>query len=263
MVEAAKKKLTSEELIVFKRNLAEQMIENAQKKTKDKNDKTLGLQPSEWAYIESLRAGYEFENFRLAYEADNGLYNAVLEQIDKGSKDDETGAATTFGGMLTLRTVFDIYNYYQHKTFGEYLKDMPAAGNMALTIKERETLRIIPANKKFTDFNTEDFRLLYDTLLPRHIENSKTTILEAFAREDSRKGPKRASSVVLSGDLFPKYKGAVNEINTILTRQKGLDALTLPTEHKGLDFMRTDDSQNKTQAPKSNKQMPVPVQNSR
>lgn len=240
MVEAAKKKLTNEELIVFKRNLAEQMIENAAEKSKGKGDKLLGLSKSEWGYIESLRAGYDFENFRQAYEDDNGLYAAVIDQIDKGSRDEREGAATTFGGMQTLRTVFDIYKQYQKQTFGEYISAPPAVGDMALTAEERQKLSIIPAEKRMTDLTTSDFMLIYNTLLPRHIENSKKRIVQALEREDARKGPKRASNVVLSSDLFPKVKGALNEINIILTRNMGVEALTLPNEHKGLEFLRVD-----------------------
>lgn len=246
MVEAAKKKLTNEEFVIFKRNLAEQMIENAAAKSKNKADKTLGLSPSEWVYIESLRSGYNFENFRQAYEAEHGLYAAVIEQIDKGSRDEKEGAATTFGGMQTLRTVFDIYQQNQKKTFGDYLHNTPVAGNMALTSEERQKLNAIPASKPMTELSTDDFMLMYNTLLPRHIEESKKQIIQALEREDARKGPKRASNVVLSSDVFPKVKGALNEINIILTRNMGVEALTLPNEHKGLEFMRVDADKDKS-----------------
>lgn len=240
MVEAAKKKLNDEDLIKFKRNLAEQMIENAAAKCKDPSDPKLGLSKSEWSYIESLRGGYDFENFRLAYEDDDGLYAAVIAQIDKGARDKRTGAATTFGGMQTLRTVFDIYINFQKQTFGDYLKAPGLENDMVLTAKEREALSAIPEDKPMTELSTADFMLIYNTLLPRHIENAKADIIEALEREDSRKGPKRAAHVVLGSDLFPKYKGAVNKINIILTRNMGLDPLTLPNEHNGLEFLRVD-----------------------
>ena len=236
MVEAARKKLSSEEFMTFKRNLADQMLENAAKKCKDKNDRKFGLPGSEFDYINNLKADYDFDNFRTAYDDENGLYIAVLRDIERGGKDKETGAATTFGAMRTLRKVFDIYEKYQYATFGEFLND-DRFEDLKITPEERTKLSAISENKAFTEFGVSDFMLMYQTLLPRQVENSKKEILEAYRRESNRKGTKRADSVVLASDLFPGVKGAVNEINIIL-RRKAIEALTLPTEHNGLSFER-------------------------
>ncbi len=236
MVEAARKKLSSEEFMTFKRNLANQMLENAQQKCKDKNDRKFGLPSSEFDYINNLKADYDFDNFRSAYDGDDGLYNEVLKDIERGGKDKETGAATTFGAMRTLRKVFDVYENYQYATFGDFVRSEKYE-HLKLTPEEKAKLSTIPENRVFTELTKDDFMLLYKTLLPRQVENSKKEILEAFRRETNRKGPKRADSVVLSSDLFPGVKGAVNEINIILKRN-GIEALTLPTEHNGLDFAR-------------------------
>lgn len=236
MVEAARKKLSSEEFMTFKRNLANQMLENAQQKCKDKNDRKFGLPSSEFDYINNLKADYDFDNFRSAYDGDDGLYNEVLKDIERGGKDKETGAATTFGAMRTLRKVFDIYENYQYATFGDFIRSEKYE-HLKLTPEEKAKLSTIPENRVFTELTKDDFMLLYKTLLPRQVENSKKEILEAFRRETNRKGPKRADNVVLSSDLFPGVKGAVNEINIILKRN-GIEALTLPTEHNGLDFAR-------------------------
>ena len=64
MVEAARKKLTAEEFIEFKYRLADQMIENAKNKCKDKSDKTYGLSKSERDFISGLKTARNFENFR-------------------------------------------------------------------------------------------------------------------------------------------------------------------------------------------------------
>lgn len=250
MVESAKKKLTDEELRLFKRNLADQMIENAAAKNKDAPN--YGLSKSEMAYISSLRAGYQFENFRLAYEDDNGLFAAVNQQIDRGSRDKKEGAAITFGGMQTLRTVFDIYIQYQNQTFGDYLNAPQSNSLMSLTDEEREKLREIPSNKPMTQLDTADFMLIYNTLLPRHIEKNKADIIQALERENTRKTPKRAENVVISADLFPRIKGDIIEINTILTRNMGIEALTLPTEHKGLTWMGSNANNQPSQAGNSN-----------
>ena len=236
MVEAARKKLSSEEFMTFKRNLANQMLENAQQKCKDKNDRKFGLPSSEFDYINNLKADYDFDNFRSAYDGDDGLYNEVLKDIERGGKDKETGAATTFGAMRTLRKVFDVYENYQYATFGDFVRSEKYE-HLKLTPEEKAKLSTIPENRVFTELTKDDFMLLYKTLLPRQVENSKKEILEAFRRETNRKGPKRADNVVLSSDLFPGVKGAVNEINIILKRN-GIEALTLPTEHNGLDFAR-------------------------
>ncbi len=230
MVEAARKKLTTEEFIEFKYRLADQMIENAQEKCKDKNDKTYGLSKSERDFIGGLRTARNFENFRQAYE--DGLYGRVLDQIDIGSKDSEKGAAITFGSMKALRSVFDIYFNHHEESFGQRLEDI----RETLSSEEYEKLRAISPSKKLGDLSPADFVLIYDTLLPRHIENAEKDILQAYARELTR-NPKRADGVVLSSDLFPRYKGAVNEINITLSRS-GIDTLTLPLEHKGLEFAR-------------------------
>jgi hypothetical protein len=230
MVEAARKKLTTEEFIEFKYRLADQMIENAQEKCKDKNDKTYGLSKSERDFIGGLRTARNFENFRQAYE--DGLYGRVLDQIDIGSKDSEKGAAITFGSMKALRSVFDIYFNHHEESFGQRLEDI----RETLSSEEYEKLRAISPSKKLGDLSPADFVLIYDTLLPRHIENAEKDVLQAYARELKRK-PQRADGVVLSSDLFPRYKGAVNEINITLSRS-GIDTLTLPLEHKGLEFAR-------------------------
>lgn len=266
MVEAARKKLSSEEFMTFKRNLADQMLENAAKKCKDKNDRKLGLPGSEFDYINNLKADFDFDNFRSAYDDENGLYNEVLKDIERGGKDKETGAATTFGAMRTLRTVFDIYEKYQYKTFGDFLKD-ERFEQLKVTPEERAKLSSIPENKVFTEFGTSDFMLLYQTLLPRQVETAKKEILEAYRRESRRNGPKRADNVVLSSDLFPGVKGAVNEINIIL-RRKGIEALTLPTEHNGLDFARPQGFDAALEAEKAAKNPPreaasVPAKNGR
>ena len=138
--------------------------------------------------------------------------------------------------MRTLRKVFDVYENYQYATFGDFVRSEKYE-HLKLTPEEKAKLSTIPENRVFTELTKDDFMLLYKTLLPRQVENSKKEILEAFRRETNRKGPKRADSVVLSSDLFPGVKGAVNEINIILKRN-GIEALTMPTEHNGLDFAR-------------------------
>lgn len=230
MVEAARKKLSKEEFIEFKFRLADQMIENAQEKCKDKNDRTFGLSKSERDFIDGLKKARNFDNFRQAYE--DGLYGRVLDQIDIGSKDSEKGAAITFGSMKALRSVFDIYFNHHDEYFGQRLENI----RDTLNSEEYEKLRAISPDKKLGDLSTEDFILIYDTLLPRHIENAEKDILQAYARELKRQ-PRRADGVVLASDLFPRAKGAVNEINIALSRS-GIDNLTLPLEHKGLEFAR-------------------------
>ena len=241
MVDAARKKLTNEEFLDFKYRLAEQMLKNAKEKCKDPSDKNLGLSKSEMDYIGGLKTGRDFENFRLAYEADNGLYAKVIDQIDKGSKDSEKGAATTFGSMRALRTVFDIYFDHHNESFGKRLEDIKST----LTPEEYAALQNIPANKKVGELSPSEFMLIYDTILDSHIKRAEEDILRAYERETKRK-PQRADAVVLSSDLFPRAKGALTEINIILTRN-GIDTLTLPTEHKGLEFAKPDNSNQNTQ----------------
>ena len=249
MVEAARKKLTAEEFIVFKCRLADQMIENAQNKCKDKSDTTFGLSKSERDFISGLKTARNFENFRQAY--DDGLFNRVTDQIDKSSKDAEKGAATTFGSMKALRTVFDMYFGHQEETFAERLS--------GLTPEEREALKSIPPSKKMGDLNTSDFVLIYDTILERHINDAEKDIYQAFAREIKRR-PQRADAVVLSSDLYPRAKGAVNEINIMLSRN-GIDTLTLPLEHKGLEYTRPAELNQPAQPAPAPVNQPQPIVN--
>lgn len=240
MVEAARKKLSTEEFLEFKYRLADQMIKNAKEKCKNPDDKNYGLSKSEMDFICGLKTGRDFENFRLAYEADDGLYARVIDQIDKGSKDSEKGAATTFGSMRALRSVFDIYFNHHNEDFGKRLEDIKPT----LSAEEYEKLKLIPANKKVGELSTAEFMLIYDTILDSHIKRAEEDILRAYERETKRK-PQRADSVVLASDLFPRAKGALNEINIILNRN-GIDTLTLPTEHKGLEFARPVTTQQNT-----------------
>ena len=248
MVEVARKKLSTEEFVTFKYRLADQMLENAQNKCKDKSDPNFGLSKSERDFISGLKTAKNFDNFRIAYE--DGLYGRVLDQIDIGSKDSEKGAATTFGSMRALKSVFDIYFGHHDKTFGQRLAEIKET----LPQEEYEKLLAISPDKKMVDLSTQDFVLIYDTILDRHIQNAETDILQAYSRELKRK-PRRADGIVLASDLFPRAKGAVNEINITLSRN-GIDTLTLPLEHKGLEFARPDEL-NEIQQTNTNQQQPL------
>ena len=233
MVEAARKKLSNEEFVLFKKRLAEQMLENAEKKNPGKEHS--GLPKSEYDYIQTMRSGYDFENFRSAYDAEGGLYTTVLSRIEEGGANAEKGAAITFGAMRTLRSVFDLYIKNQNGTFGEALAKT-AGSRYPLTKEEIAALSIIPAGKPMMDLNTDDFMAIYRVLEPRQVKLAEEDILAAYRRELKRK-PQRADTIVLTSDLFPKVKSEVNGINIYLGRE-GIDTLTLPNEHSGLSFAR-------------------------
>lgn len=239
MVEAARKKLSSEDFNLFKKRLGEQLLENAAKKN-GSDKKYFGLPKSEYDYIQNLKKGYEFGNFKDAYEDDGGLYTTTLHKIEEGAADSKEGAATTFGAMGTLRDVFDIYMKYQHETFGCFL-EQGTSGRRQFTKEELEALKAIPANKPMMELSKADFMTIYSVLLPRRIEDAKKDIYEAYKRELKR-NPKRADGVILGSDVFPRYKSEVNGINIYLTRN-GIDTLTLPNEHNGLEFARPEQLQ--------------------
>ena len=121
------------------------------------------------------------------------------------------------------------------------------------------------SSKKLEHLNIQEFVLLYDTILQRHINNAEHDILQAYARELKRT-PRRADGIILSSDLFPRAKGAVNEINITLSRY-GIETLTLPLEHKGLEFARPEninEGANPTRSNTNNNSIVPPVnQNSR
>jgi len=220
MVEAARGKLSDEEFITFKRNLAAQMLENAKDKKLDK---------SELTYIKTLTAAYDFESFRVASD---DLIERVNADIAKGAQNEETGAALAMGAMHTLRSVFDLYFKHNDETVSERLQDLVKQGLM--TPEERQALNAIPQSIKIGEMSPAHFMTIYETLLPRQVEKTNKDILQAFNREFKNK-VRRAPGVVLTADLFPKAKGAVAGIN-ILLRQSGIDALTLPLEHNGLYY---------------------------
>ena len=235
MVEAARKKLNHEEFVLFKKRLADQMLENSEKKNPGKARS--GMEKSEYDFVQTLRSGYDFENFRSAYDAEGGLYTTVLSRIEEGGANAEKGAAITFGAMRALRSVFDLYVKNQHETFGEALAKSTGSNNKyALTKEEVLALSQIPAGKPMMDLNTEDFMTIYRALEPRQIKQAEEDILAAYRRELKRK-PQRADTIVLTSDLFPKVKTEVNGINIYLGRE-GIDTLTLPNEHSGLSFAR-------------------------
>ena len=238
MVEAARKKLNHEEFVLFKKRLADQMIENSEKKNPGKA--RFGMEKSEYDFVQTMRSGYDFENFRSAYDAEGGLYTTVLSRIEEGGANAEKGAAITFGAMRTLRSVFDLYVKNQNETFGEALAKSTGANNKyALTKEEVLALSQIPAGKPMMDLNTDDFMAIYRVLEPRQIRQAEEDILAAYRRELKRK-PQRADTIVLASDLFPKVKSEVNGINIYLGRE-GIDTLTLPNEHSGLSYARPEE----------------------
>lgn len=230
MVEAARKKLTDEEFALFKLNLSTQMLENAEKK--NPTAERFGLTKSEHDYIMSLKDAYEFENFRVAFNAEGGLYDKVDWKIKEAGNDRNTGAATSLGAMHTLRAVFDIYFNHPNETLGARLDNLKE--NNLITAEERAALSAISANTKLVNLTTDNFKLMYDVLLPGQIQKTKNEIEEILKSEIGNK-VRRAPNVVIQSDLFPKAKGAVNGINNIL-RQHGLDSLELPLEHSGLYY---------------------------
>ena len=238
MVEAARKKLNHEEFVLFKKRLADQMIENSEKKNPGKA--RFGMEKSEYDFVQTMRSGYDFENFRSAYDAEGGLYTTVLSRIEEGGANAEKGAAITFGAMRALRSVFDLYVKNQNETFGEALAKSTGANNKyALTKEEVLALSQIPAGKPMMDLNTDDFMAIYRVLEPRQIRQAEEDILAAYRRELKRK-PQRADTIVLASDLFPKVKSEVNGINIYLGRE-GIDTLTLPNEHSGLSYARPEE----------------------
>lgn len=238
MVEAARKKLNHEEFVLFKKRLADQMIENSEKKNPGKA--RFGMEKSEYDFVQTMRSGYDFENFRSAYDAEGGLYTTVLSRIEEGGANAEKGAAITFGAMRTLRSVFDLYVKNQQSTFGEALAKSTGSNNKyALTKEEVLALSQIPAGKPMMELTTEDFMTIYRVLEPRQVKQAEEDILSAYRRELKRK-PQRADTIVLTSDLFPKVKTEVNGINIYLGRE-GIDTLTLPNEHSGLSFARPEE----------------------
>lgn len=238
MVEAARKKLNHEEFVLFKKRLADQMIENSEKKNPGKA--RFGMEKSEYDFVQTMRSGYDFENFRSAYDAEGGLYTTVLSRIEEGGANAEKGAAITFGAMRTLRSVFDLYVKNQQSTFGEALAKSTGSNNKyALTKEEVLALSQIPAGKPMMELTTEDFMTIYRVLEPRQVKQAEEDILSAYRRELKRK-PQRADTIVLTSDLFPKVKTEVNGINIYLGRE-GIDTLTLPNEHSGLSYARPEE----------------------
>ncbi len=230
MVESARGKLSDEEFITFKRNLAAQMLENAKDKKLDK---------SELTYIQTLTAAYDFEAFRVASD---DLIERVNADIAKAAQNEENGAALAMGAMHTLRSVFDLYFKHNDQTVGERLQDMLKQD--MITPEEREALNALPQSIKLSEMTPAHFITVYEALLPRQIEKNNKDILQAFSREFKNK-VRRAPGVVLTADLFPKAKGAVAGIN-ILLRQSGIDALTLPLEHNGLYYADPNQRENAT-----------------
>lgn len=214
------------------------MIENSEKKNPGKA--RFGMEKSEYDFVQTMRSGYDFENFRSAYDAEGGLYTTVLSRIEEGGANAEKGAAITFGAMRALRSVFDLYVKNQNETFGEALAKSTGANNKyALTKEEVLALSQIPSGKPMMDLNTDDFMAIYRVLEPRQIRQAEEDILAAYRRELKRK-PQRADTIVLASDLFPKVKSEVNGINIYLSRE-GIDTLTLPNEHSGLSYARPEE----------------------
>lgn len=237
MVKRAREKLNDEDFIVFKYRLANQMIENAKKKCKDKNSPTYGLSPSDFNYISSLKNSYGFENFRLIYQADGGLYQTVMKKIDEGGHDSKKGAATTLGAMQTLRSVFDFYFEHQDETIGKRLDTL--LEQHKITPQERQALAVLNPNIQLKDMSKESMMTVYNTLLVRQTKEMEDKIIAEYKKDDSARAH-RADDIIISSTIFPIVKGNISRINTQLW-QNDIDKLELPLEHTGLFYERPEE----------------------
>lgn len=212
MKEKARAKLDPEEFITYEMRLAAQYRENMRAKGK-------GLQPSEEGMLESLEAAYNFENFRKGYDT---IYPKIIQKIDEGSKNFETGAATTVGAQRALRTLFSIYESYT--TLGDFVAAHP---------EYKKVFGDISPNVSVKNITDRQWAKMYDALLPLHVEKAEDEIVKALKREENR-APRRSSIIVIN-DVLNNVKGSLNEINIYL-RRNGVEQLVLPVDHKNPSF---------------------------
>ncbi|MBQ7659480.1 MAG: hypothetical protein IJS26_01875 [Alphaproteobacteria bacterium] len=257
MLAAAKAKLTTQGYADFEMSLMEQMEENAASKGKEleisekeyirkhKNEAKKLLEKQQ-DLLEAATFEQKFENFRKAYEASDGLYNMVTQEIRDGALDTDTGAATAISAVFTLARTFDVVMGDDHDletTFGnrlDYLLKNPKKNKdkitqIRLTDEEKNALSTILPNTKIKDLTQKDWLLIYSVLSKRQKQYTDARI-DDMVRKSEASNTKRAPSVLL-GDLWNSAVGQQNKINETLTNVIGLEkGLKLPDRHFNLPY---------------------------
>ena len=225
MLEAAKKKLSSEKLAEYKYRLALEMNANNRRKRKKVED-------SEQEFIDGLIASYRYRAFTNGYAMGmKGVMTRVLR-----AENQDTGAIEKIAAFRAMRRVFDVYK----EALG--LGDITSSN--ILTRQEKD---LMAHPERFVD--SEGKRPLAglgpivgspENLTPEQMaglltilmERSKAEVKDKFykelieVRENKNIGAKRADKIII-GDMYKAARNQCNSINEDL-QAAGVDEIGLP-----------------------------------
>lgn len=212
MLEAAKKKLSSEQLAEYKYRLALEMLAANQRKGKKVDD-------SEQQFIDSLIKSHQYRAFT------NGFAMTLKGKLTRilRTENQDTGAIDKIAAFRAMRRVFDVYKHAINGN-GDILS------SPMLTQEEKDKLahNVPPIVGQAENLSPEQMGALYDILMKRCQEEAKDKLYKELieVRESKVVGAKRADKIII-GDLYKAARNQCNSINDDL-QAEGVDEIGLP-----------------------------------
>lgn len=212
MLEAAKKKLTTEQLAEYKYRLALEMTAANQRKGKKVDD-------SEQQFIDGLIKSYQYRAFT------NGFAMCMKGKMTRilRAENQDTGAIDKIAAFRAMRRVFDVYK-----------NAIDGNGNIMsspmLTEAEKQMMQQHqpPISGLAENLSPEQMGALYDILMKRCQAEAKEKLYKELieVRESAVVGAKRADKIII-GDMYKAARNQCNSINDDL-QADGVDEIGLP-----------------------------------
>ena len=210
MLEAAKKKLSTEALADYKYRLALEMLAANQRKGKKVDD-------SEQQFIDGLIKSYQYRAFT------NGFAMTLKGKLTRilRAENQDTGAIEKIAAFRAMRRVFDIYKH-------AISSNGDIQGSPLLTPEEKDKMDQMGVKGMAENMSPDQMGLLYDILMKRCQEEAKEKLYKELieVRESKVVGAKRADKIII-GDLYKAARNQCNSINDDL-QAEGVDEIGLP-----------------------------------
>lgn len=212
MLEAAKKKLSTEKLAEYKYRLALEMTAANQRKGKSIDD-------SEQQFIDGLIKSYQYRAFT------NGFAMCLKGKLTRilRTENQDTGAIDKIAAFRAMRRVFDVY---KHAINGN--GDILSSPQLTQEEKDKLAHNVPPVVGLAENLSPEQMGALYDILMKRCQDEAKDKLYKELieVRESKVVGAKRADKIII-GDLYKAARNQCNSINDDL-QAEGVDEIGLP-----------------------------------
>ncbi len=216
MLEAAKKKLSSEAYAKYKFNLGKQMRENYEIK-----GKTPDL--SEKEFIDSLINSHYYEPFVNAYNA--VIKSGLSQKLRAAGKDNKMGAVRKVAAYYAFSRLFAVYDSMVQR--GTIAQSPELQGH------DEEIRRIKAAGLDIEpqDLTKEQLVELYELLMPRCIREAEAELDEALMQAKdvgnvAARGAKRADNIIIK-EVFDAARNGFEDVNERL-KNSGCDEIAMP-----------------------------------